>query len=78
MAKEKLKLSLDQTSESGAQMTADEAKDLSKILASQAKAADDLTDEKKEGRVDMEVGDGRIAVSVSKVKREEEPPDDEN
>jgi hypothetical protein len=72
MAKEKLKLSLEQDVEGAVALTTEEAADLSDLIASASKEAETATDDKKEGRVVLEVNSERITISVTKVKKEKE------
>jgi hypothetical protein len=78
MAKEKVKLSLEQMPDDQISVfTPDEAKEVAAILKKAAQEADDLTDDKKEGRVEVQAEDGRITVSVTKVKIEKEEADED-
>lgn len=78
MAKAKLKLSLDQDSDTAAVMTSEEAKELADHLKDCAKQADTLANDKNEGRVSMEMGDSRVIISASREKIEKDDDVDES
>jgi hypothetical protein len=77
MAKEKLKLTLEQEDDRAVLMTAEEAKELADHLRDAAKQADVLSSEKHEGRVSVELDGSRVVVSASRVKIEKEEDDEE-
>jgi hypothetical protein len=76
MSKEKIKLSLEQMpNDSTAVLTVPELGDLLGALEQAHKEAEKLTDEKREGRVEITFDEDRITVAVKKAKIEKEEDD---
>lgn len=75
MAKEKLRLTIEQESDGTVLLSSDEAKELSDILKDAAKQASTLTNQKHQGRVSVESDADRVTVSVSRAKIEKEADD---
>jgi hypothetical protein len=66
----KVRSSLDQDEEGKLVMTGEEAKDLAGLLGDAAGRAEDISTEKVDGTVILEVVDGKAVVSTSKLKIE--------